>query len=122
MKKRIPCIILTVVLAFSLCAMAFAASATLNPYPDGYTTAFFSQTVNNYVTVTQTTAAWQGTNGTVRWVLSDSNTGVAVDMDYVYGASSSSPLYAGTSGNAHMLRGFNEASTKLIVVYSYSIN
>lgn len=122
MKKRLTCTLLVVVLAFSLFAVAFAASATMNAYPDGYSTAFFSQVVNNSVTVTQTTAAWQGTSGTVRWVLSDSNTGVAVDMDYVYGASSSSPLYAGTSGNTHMLRGFNQESTKLIVVYSYSIS
>lgn len=102
-----------------LCVSAFAASAQVSS--GGHTTAFFTQTVSNKVYINQTAAGWNGTTGTMRWVLAKSGTnGSALDSDYITGAGHTT-LKPGSSQSCK-LTGYNDESFKLAVVYSYTIS
>ena len=126
MKKRIPCIILIVVLAFSLCAMAFADSKYMAA--SSTSTIFFSQVVNSGgVTINQTIAGFNGEYAGTIWHMYE-NVGNDYSSVTFTGDEGATPttksIYprAGNSGKNHRLSVENCAPFNIYVVYTYTIN
>ena len=119
MKRKGFKLILIICIMSALCVSAFAASAQVSS--GGYVTAFFEKTIPTRVYVDQDASGWNSTNGTMRWVLSPSSGGVSCDVAYLEGDEEAylSPAY---SNQSCMLRGYNDESFKLAVVYYYSIS
>lgn len=119
MKRKGFKIICILTIMAVLCVSAFAASAQVSS--GGHITAFFEKSIPKYVKVDQDASGWNGTTGSMRWVLAPSSGGVAIGSVYLAG-DETGWLYPSYSNQKCKLTGYNDESFKLAVVYSYTVS
>ena len=126
MKKRLTCTLLVIILAFSLCAVAFADSKYITA--NGISAVFYSKTVYSAgITINQTTAGYDGEYAGTIWHMYENvgndytsvtftgDEGATLTTKYIYPR-------AANSGKDHRLSVENCAPFNIYVVYTYTIN
>lgn len=104
-----------------LTTASLAASVTLSAGTTN--SAFFSQTINSYVTVNQTAATWRNEDKTIEWTLYTSTGDVVRSMVLLTGSDSADiSTKSAYSGLNHRLTFTNNYSTSVAVVYTYTLN